>query len=856
MTRTLAPQAVDYLYRPADDQVSPDTSAGRLQQLVVTGTAPFAVVADSVKYEAGRGQALSYPLQPGSSPGDVLALPLVQKGSASSTGSQLSGDTSGLRLFNASPTDPAIIAYEFRLVDGTFVPLGQQSPSLATIPPMGTLLLYTPSLPELPDGFRGAFLAEVRSGGPLSVVSNIVNYDIAGDGSLAYSALSVPAHQPGQGGFLALPEAASNPVTFEIGDDQTVVNGHTVAVVVVDRYGQPGSGVRVCVDIVDGPNRGASDEATRRNCGNADQTGQFLFRYRSNGTLGTDSIRVWVDLNQDGVTDTNEIATVHKTWVRGLSRELSLQQQTCQPELSNRSQGRCVNLIGTTHRLTVRFIDGTGLPIPGVLVRAATDRGGTLEPTLSCSATGRDGRADCSYTRTTPGTDRIVIWADLDRDGERGGDEPWLATTKSWVQPQLFLTPDCEAVGQNTVPGQEMLLCDAAPRSELQIAVRVTGPGGSPGVSGVLVRGRIVSGVNDETPDLACTATGADGRATCTLRDQRANFDNFGDQVRIWADLNADGVADPWEPQQRFFVAWQFEFQVTVTHRDVVPIYTFDEAFVNLRNEDVTITATVTSKYGTPVPGVPVFFTVEGGPNAGLRDECGRTDQHGQARCTYHSEKFGVDWVFVVFDLDASGHRSLADADLLRYLAWSADLTINVQCPGGILYDGVCHAATGGVVTVSMKLVDGAGPVEGVLMYCSGPYWPTPVPPIPPDLPQVPPEENSSACTWNPANIRTSSDGTTVVTVSSQSDGVYPHLIWADLVEDGQLEAWEPRQWFAMAYCPALPAGQQCTFSLRAAAHWSAASDSAALSGIGVPAAALVPSSSNETQRPRTRRGG
>lgn len=849
ITRTLAPQAVEYLYRPATDQVPPDTSTGRLQQLVVTGTAPFAAVADSVKYEGERGQALSYPLEHGGSLGDVLSLPLIQKGSASPTGGHFSGDTSGIRLFNASPTEPATIAYEFRLADGTEVPTGQHSATLATIAPMGTLLLYTPFLPELPEGFQGSFLAEVRAGGPVSVISNTVNYDVPGDGSVAYPAFAVPAHQPVGGAFLALPESATNPVSVDLQDGETLLNRHTVAVVVFDQYGRPDSDARVCVDIVDGPNRGASDDATRQNCGNADQTGQFLFRYLSNGTLGTDSIRVWVDLNQDGVTDTNEIATVHKTWVRGLSRELSLQQQTCQPELSNRSQGRCVNLIGTTHRLTVRFIDGTGLPIPGVLVRAATDRGGTLEPTLSCSATGRDGRADCSYTRTTPGTDRIVIWADLDRDGERGGDEPWLATTKSWVQPQLFLTPDCEEL-------QDLdLTCFAAPRSELRIAVRVTGPGGSPGVSGVLVRGRIVSGVNGETPDLACTATGADGRATCTLRDQRANVDNSHDEVRIWADLNADGVEDPWEPQQRFFVAWQFQFQITATHRDVVPISTFDEAFVNLRNEYVTITATVTSLHGTPVPGVPVFFTVEDGPNAGLRVECGHTDQHGQARCTYRSEEFGVDGVFVVFDLDASGHRSLADEVLARYLAWSADLTIEVQCPGGILYDGVCHAATGRAVTVSMTLVDGAGPVEGVRMYCHPP-GDIPLDEIPPDLPQVPSEQNTSTCAWNPDNIRTSPDGTTVVTVSSQSDGVFPHLIWADLVEDGQRERWEPRQWFAMAYCPSVQPGERCTSTLRAESRWSAASDSAALSGISVSAAALVPSSSNETQRPRTRRGG
>ncbi|MCM8750678.1 Ig-like domain-containing protein, partial [Thermomicrobiaceae bacterium CFH 74404] len=316
--------------------------------------------------------------------------------------------------------------YAFYDQTGALVAPTLTGPVSTTIGPLSAATLYTPFFAEMPVGFQGSFLATVVSSGadaPVAAVSNNVNYDVVGDGTAAYNAFLAGALELEPTRFEAEPEFATNPVTDADGDPVS----HTVTVTVFDQFGDPLPGVGVCVDVVSGPNAGAGD------CGSTDANGQSAFTYWPNGTLGTDAIRVWVDLDADGVVDDGETDTLIKEWVLGEARVLDV-EQTC--ESGSTETGDCTNTLATQHTITATLTDGAGNPVEGVQVLADITAGPNAGEAVVCTETGVDGVATCTYTDANASdgdTDTILVWADLDGLGDPDAEEPQAEVTKTWV---------------------------------------------------------------------------------------------------------------------------------------------------------------------------------------------------------------------------------------------------------------------------------------------------------------------------------------------------------------------------------------------------------------------------------------
>jgi len=98
----------------------------------------------------------------------------------------------------------------------------------------------------------------------------------------------------------ATPVAAYNPIT---------VDEHSV-VATVDPVAP---GVVVHLEVIDGPNVGATDNDSDQ----TDNNSQVTLTYDSNGTAGLDTIRVWVDLNWNGSYDEgiDNFTIVTKAWL-------------------------------------------------------------------------------------------------------------------------------------------------------------------------------------------------------------------------------------------------------------------------------------------------------------------------------------------------------------------------------------------------------------------------------------------------------------------------------------------------------------------------------------------------------------
>ncbi|WP_038040224.1 Ig-like domain-containing protein [Thermorudis peleae] len=186
--RTLPPSGMTFVYRPSFDGAGIEG----LSQATVVGTEPIAVAVDAVKYQGnkldGQGQALSYLAPSGAAEGEFLTLPLVQKGDGSQR-----ADTSGINLFNTSATTPAEVVVRFFDHMGHEVPSSTQSLTLA---PHSGQTLYTPRLSALTPGFHGSAVVAVRTGGPVSAISNNVNYAVAVDGSTTFSLVTTPPGLP------------------------------------------------------------------------------------------------------------------------------------------------------------------------------------------------------------------------------------------------------------------------------------------------------------------------------------------------------------------------------------------------------------------------------------------------------------------------------------------------------------------------------------------------------------------------------------------------------------------------------------------------------------------------------------
>jgi len=266
-------------------------------------------------------------------------------------------------------------------------------------------------------------------------------------------------------------------------------------------------------EVTAGPNEGTRGSDDTNSSGRADLS------YVGDEGVGTDVILAWVDFDRDGRIDSGEPqAVATKQWIAAAPRTLVL------------SPTNDTNPVNTRHSFT-----GTVSPTQRNLKVRFEVTAGPNEGTRGSDDTNSNGRADLSYVGDEgPGTDIILGWIDLDRDGRLDAGEPQSIATKRWVVPTvsaLTLAPgvDTERVGRTH-----------------KVTAQLT-----PKLSGVLIRFSILSGPNAGESDRE--RTNRDGRAADSYR---GNGGVGTDLILAWADLDEDGVLDPGEHQATALVTW------------------------------------------------------------------------------------------------------------------------------------------------------------------------------------------------------------------------------------------------------------------------------------------------------------
>jgi hypothetical protein len=226
---TIPARGMEYVYTPGTQDLGLGGvgQAGFVGSAKIEGTASFQASVDEVKYfgdDAEVGHAMSYIAEDEFATGarldddgfgihgDLLALPLVQKGVVDNGIAH--GDTSGIQLFNASADNSVTAHVWFFDSTGLLVAPTLTSPMSVTLSPHQNYTLYAHNLHELPTNFQGSAIIQVSGAGLLAGVSNNVNYDVQGDGSVAYNLVRVPGLQvdaPEVVDITLEPEFAENP---------------------------------------------------------------------------------------------------------------------------------------------------------------------------------------------------------------------------------------------------------------------------------------------------------------------------------------------------------------------------------------------------------------------------------------------------------------------------------------------------------------------------------------------------------------------------------------------------------------------------------------------------------------------
>ena len=190
---TIPERGMEFVYTPASQDLNVNEFVGAA---VISANGEVHAAVDQVKYEgAGSevGDAMSYVTDSdwANSHGDMLALPLVQKGNPA-TGL---GDTSGIQFFNADPQQNVEFGVEFFDPTGNLVAPTLTTPINFNLSGHQGVTVYTHNYSEMPAGFQGSLVATYNSGGgDLSAVSNNVNYAVQADGAAVFNLVN-----PGDG---------------------------------------------------------------------------------------------------------------------------------------------------------------------------------------------------------------------------------------------------------------------------------------------------------------------------------------------------------------------------------------------------------------------------------------------------------------------------------------------------------------------------------------------------------------------------------------------------------------------------------------------------------------------------------
>ncbi|MDA0351757.1 MAG: hypothetical protein O3A10_06065 [Chloroflexi bacterium] len=233
--------------------------------------------------------------------------------------------------------------------------------------------------------------------------------------------------------------------------------------------------------------------------------------------------------------------------------------------------------------------------------------------------TNSNGLAIFSYNGTGGvGTDAILVWADLDRDGVRDSTEPVSAAIVQWVGVAgtgIQLSPSSSSGTQGSGHTLTATL--------------------SPAQGGVLVRFQIPSGPNVGTSGIAITS--ASGQATFTYS---GNGGLGTDSITAWPDFHSDGIRDGNEAQATATRVW-----TTGSTSGVVVAPSTAQRAVGGQH---TVNATLAPAQS----GLYMRFEVTSGPNAGARGVA-LTDGGGRGTYTYLGRGGdGVDVIVAWADLN------------------------------------------------------------------------------------------------------------------------------------------------------------------------------------------------------------
>lgn len=358
---------------------------------------------------------MSYLAQVGADPGQSLSVALVQKGTSLQPDGTLAGDTSGINLFNGNPFDPSLVVVWFFDQTGATVAPTLAAPVVLDIPPYGGATLYTPFYQEMPAGFQGSALARVLDGGPVSAISNNVNYAVEGDGSAVFNLhVATPLQEVGAYALTLTPGEAINAVNTD----------HTVTATFM-QDGAPVAGAVVIFTVTSGD----PPDTVTTGAGITDANGEATFTY-SSVEARDDTITACVDVDASGACDAGDLtATASKAWEQAVATTLALEPADA------------TNPVNTNHTVTATVTDQFGNPVQGVTVLFTVDPGAGSTPssTSGSDITDAAGQATFSYTSTTANTggesDTITACADVDADATCDVGEPSDTATKTWQSP-------------------------------------------------------------------------------------------------------------------------------------------------------------------------------------------------------------------------------------------------------------------------------------------------------------------------------------------------------------------------------------------------------------------------------------
>jgi uncharacterized protein YjdB len=475
--------------------------------------------------------------------------------------------------------------------------------------------------------------------------------------------------------------------------------------------------------VFSGPNAGDIGSAS------TDSNGEAVLSYTGDGGVGTDTILVWVDVDEDGNTDPEEpLAVASATWTSGVVTSIDL------------TPSADANPVLTEHTVTATIVPAES----GVVVRFSVESGPNAG-NVGVALTDGSGEANFTYLGDGgTGVDSILGWADVNTNGDLDEGEVSDTVVKLWLDAEelsIALTPENDT---NPLGSDHTVTATLTPEQ-----------------ADVVIRFKITSGPN--VGDVGTDTTDVNGEATFTYTGDGGVG---GDVILAWADLDNDEELDANEPPAVASKLW--------VDGDVDGISLTPTTDTNPIGTEHTVTATVSPLQS----GVRVWFNVASGPNS---DESGSTTTNGagQAFFTYLGDGGeGTDLIMAWADLDEEDDVDAGEPQATALKLWTTTeidgLTLSPLSDENPV--GTTHSLTATVtpnvagVLVRMEVLAG------------------------PNIGDTDSDRTNSSGVADLSYLGTGGEGTDLI------------LAWVDLDNDGVVDAGEEQATASKTWTPSSPA--------------------------------------------------